>query len=250
MSPAQYISFEIFKSHPQVICLFSTRNGGVSSGPYASLNLGLKTGDQKEMVIENRRLFFDEINIPQSQIAFTDQVHSGNVKHAIHPGIFNQTDALITDKDSLFLVIQTADCFPVFLYDQRKMAVAAIHAGWQGVLNDIIENTIEKMTRIFYSNPADIIGAIGPGLQRECFEIRRDLFSRIDKNYLSAHPDKEKRLFDLNRLITDRLIQQGIKPENVSTTEICSRCDHNNFYSFRRDKNLSGRMFGIIGIHK
>ena len=250
MNPAQYITFDIFKSYPDLVCVFSTRNGGVSTGAYASLNMGLKTGDHQQSVIENRRIFFEKLNIPQVQIAFTDQVHSGNAAYAVGPGILNQTDALITDKENLFLVIQTADCFPVFLYDRKKRAIAAIHAGWQGVLNKIIENTIEKMVRIFDSNPPDIIAAVGPGLQKECFEIRQDLFSRLDQTYLIRHPDNEKRLFDLKNMIQDKLVNQGVKTDNINTTEICTKCDQSNFYSFRRDKNVSGRMFGLIGMRK
>ena len=231
MNSPQFIIFDNFKAYPRLVCVFSTRKGGISVKDYQSLNLGLKTGDRNEFIIENRRRFFNEINVNSSQIAYSDQVHSGHVECVADSGIYRQTDALITDKLNLFLTIQTADCFPVFLYGKKKSIVAAIHAGWRGVFNNIIENTVGMAIEKFRVDPADIIAAIGPGLQRECFEIRRDVFNLIDDKYLSDHPEKEKKYFDLRQTIYDRLLMQGIGAENIDKSEICTKCDRENFFS-------------------
>jgi YfiH family protein len=248
MISPQIITFDLFKSHPQLTCVFSTRRGGISTKEYESLNLGLRTGDREDFVLKNRQRFFSEIHVNQSQIAFSDQVHSSRIAYVSHPGVYLRSDALITDKSNIFLVIQTADCFPIFIYDTQNKIIAAVHAGWRGVLNNIIEKTIDMIIGRFTADPADFMAAMGPGLQKECFEIRRDLFAVVDKIYLTDHADPEIKYFDLEQMIYDKMIKCGFKSDNIFKSGICTKCDSANFYSYRRDKERSGRMFGLIGI--
>ncbi len=248
MISPQFISFQNNFSASEVLCIFSTRNGGLSSGKYHSLNLGLKTGDSRQSVIANREKLFSSINILESQIAFTDQVHSTEVKFVTEPGIYEKTDALITNRPNLYLAIQAADCFPVFIYYPRQQLIAAIHAGWRGVLNGIIEMTITHMRDQFNVEPDNLLTAIGPGLQKECFEVQKDVFSLFDGKYLTETQNKNKQLLDFQSFIIDQLKDSGVIDVNIFHSGICTKCRETDYYSYRRDQHKSGRMIGIIGV--
>ena len=250
MMNTPHISFDILNSFSNLVCQFSTRNGGFSKNDYQSLNLGLHTGDEQTVVNKNRELFFRNLNIPVNNIAFTDQIHSSQVEIVRQPGIYSKSDGLITAEKDIFLVIQTADCFPVFLYDPRTEVVAAVHCGWRSVFAGIIENTVTLMHTRFQIDPQNLLTGIGPGLQKECFEIRADVYEQVQEIYLSAYPEHGKRLFDLQKMIIDKLIKQGVRPENIENVGHCTKCDEALFYSFRRDGQRSGRMMGVIGQRK
>jgi len=244
----QFISFQNFFSTSDLLCVFSTRQGGVSSGKYHSLNLGLKTGDSRQSVMANREKLLSSINIIESKIAFTDQVHSTEVKFVTEPGIYEKTDALITNQLNLYLAIQAADCFPVFIYYPGQQLIAAIHAGWRGALNGIIEKTITHMCDQFKVEPGNLLTAIGPGLQKECFEVQKDVFSLFEGKYLTETQDKTKQLLDLQSFIVDQLKYSGVIDVNIFNSDICTKCQQTDFYSYRRDQQKSGRMMGIIGV--
>lgn len=246
----EHISFDIYNPFPHLICRFSTRKGGKSEGEFSSLNLGLRTGDDQSIVKQNREAFFRYLNVPVKNIAFTDQVHSSTVKIVREPEIYPQTDGLITAEKNLFLVIQTADCFPVFMYDPLAEVVAAVHCGWRSVFSGILENTLTLMRDHFRVNPQNILTAVGPGLQKECFEVRADLYDQVDNRYLSVHPEPDKRLFDLRSMVVDKLQKQGVRSNNIFLADNCTKCEEALFYSFRRDGLRSGRMMGVIGIQE
>ena len=248
MIPPRVLTFHKFFKSPQVLCVFSTRNGGVSSPPYDTMNLGLNTGDLRRDVLSNRRKFFESIKIKKSQIAFTDQIHSANVKNVSQSGVYKNTDAIITDRLNLFLAIQTADCFPIFAFHPKKKVVAAIHAGWRGVQKGIVENTMSHMKTTFNLDLSELLIVIGPGLQKECFEVEMDVYDLFDNKYVLKAHQKNKRLLNLASYLIDTLNSQGVRQENIYATGICTKCSDDNYFSFRRNGNNSGRMMGIIGM--
>ena len=248
MMKTHHVSFNIFETFSNLVCQFSTRNGGISVGDFTSLNLGLRTGDNQDIVKQNRAKFFQDLDVTMENIAFTDQVHSSRVEIVRESKIYPESDGLITDQKNLFLVIQTADCFPVFMYDPVTEVVAAVHCGWRSVFKGILENTITLMRNHFEIDPQNILTAIGPGLQKECFEVRADLYEQVEGKYLSDYPEAGKRLFDLQKMIIDILNNQGVCSHHVSHHNQCTKCNGAMFYSFRRDGQRSGRMMGVIGI--
>ena len=248
MIPPYVLTFQKFFQSPQLLCVFSTRNGGVSSSPYHTMNLGLNTGDLREDVISNRNRFFEGIKIKESQIAFTDQIHSANVNRASKSGIYKHTDAIITDRPNLFLAIQTADCFPIFAFHPAKKIVAAIHAGWRGVQKGIVDKTMSQMKAQFNLDLSELLVVIGPGLQKECFEVEKDVYDLFDNKYVFKTKKINKRLLNLETYLIDTLKRQGVRKENIHSTGICTKCSADKYYSFRRDKNKSGRMMGVIGL--
>ena len=143
MNAKSFITFQNFRDYPELTCVFSTRIGGLSVGKFSSLNLGLNTGDSPNLVRSNRRIFYNALQIPENRIAFQVQTHSANVQCVLKPGIYSDTDALICNTRNIFLAIQTADCFPVFLYSRADKIFAVIHVGWRGALLGILDNTLQ-----------------------------------------------------------------------------------------------------------
>jgi YfiH family protein len=248
MQEGSLVSFPIFRSFAELLCVVSTRQGGFSQGGYTGLNLGKHTGDQLSLVRKNRDHFFGRLGLTEQQVALGEQVHSARVRQVSRAGVYAQTDALITREKNLFLAVLIADCFPVFLFDPFSATVAVIHAGWRGTQAGIIENALVKLKSELNIPAGRIIAAIGPGLQRECFEVRKDVYGLFAQRYLSVHPEPDKKYLDLRQVIVDILLQQGISGEKIEWSAGCTFCSAEKYYSFRREEKNSGRMMGIIGI--
>ena len=248
MSPASYTGFHIFSNFSNIICAFSTRLGGKSSDYNPDQGTRLKTGDKRQILTESRRRFLKEFGILTEQVALTDQIHSRNVSIADKPGIYPHSDALATSKGNIFLVIQTADCFPIFIFDPQTQVVAAIHAGWRGVKSGILQTVIGKLRSRYDLRTANLLVAIGPGLQKECFEVRSDVSKYFPDNYLAIHPDPNKKYLDLSGYIINRMVDLGIPEYQIQNQGDCTKCRTDLYYSYRRDKEQSGRMIGLIGM--
>ncbi|MCR5638690.1 MAG: peptidoglycan editing factor PgeF [Lachnospiraceae bacterium] len=230
------IKFRKFDGIKEISCGFSTRLGGVSSGIYESLNLGFNRGDDRELVMENYRrlgevLFFDE-----KKLVFPDQTHKANVRRVTKEncgaGIMrdkdcSEIDAQITNEKDVPIIVFASDCVPIFLYDQKKKAVAGIHAGWRGTVAQIPVNTVEAMQKEFGSNPEDIIAVIGPSAGKECYEVDgnvADEFIKVFGEEVVSPKENGKYLVDMwasNRL---SLKKAGVKDENISISGICTIC--------------------------
>jgi YfiH family protein len=235
-------SFGIFPSH-KIIHAFSTRLGGVSPAPFDSLNLGRNTKDDAKNIEKNKKLFFNRLNINKSRCVFPIQVHSDTIVTVNRPGIIDHCDALITKEKNLFLTIQTADCFPVFLYNPLAEVIAIIHSGWRGSALNIVGQTIEKMG----GNPDHILAAIAPGIQRSCYQVSKETAANFAAKYSAADNENHFKL-DLLAVIYDQLIEKGIKRNNIEIDRDCTHCREDLYYSYRRDGENAGRMMGVIGM--
>ena len=158
------------------------------------------------------------------------------------------TDALITKCKDICLMVLTADCVPVLLYDPATHSAAAIHAGWRGTANGIVGLTVEKMIREFGTNPSNLVAAIGPCIAACCFEVGDDVaehFSRWPEVVL-RRPNWPKPHVDLvlaNRL---QLEQAGVLPQNIESSGECTKCGPHGFFSYRRDQTLGRIGTGIV----
>jgi YfiH family protein len=244
------ITFEILKTLQGFIHGFSTREmeGGMSSGPFHNFNLGNFQQDEKTHIEHNRILFFRQLHINSSCVAYPRQIHSAHVRLIVRPGTYPDCDALITRQKKVYLSIQTADCFPLFLIEPKAGIVALVHAGWRGVLNHIVEHTVGMMTEHMDADPAKILAAIGPGLQTECFEVKSDVYRFVPEDFHHPHPTNNKRYIDLAGFINKKLIALGLQTGNIEVSDLCTKCRPDLFFSFRRDGIKSGRMMGILGI--
>ena len=242
----ELLHFSLFSSIAWISHGISTRKGGVSKGNFASLNLGIVEGDTAQNVKENRHRFLDVLDCRESQLAKPVQVHSKRVVYVREPGIYEDTDALVTDKKGLCLSVKTADCVPLMLCDIKHQIVGLVHAGWRGVVAGIITSTIDMMKEIFASEAADIIAGIGPAIRKCCYEIGNEVAAK----FLSSEVEERYgRLYlDLTTATKNRLMSNGILTENIDDISLCTSCLEDQFYSHRRDKGRTGRMMTIIGM--
>ena len=224
-----------------VHALVTTREGGVSSGPYASLNLGVRTGDDADAVAENRARL--NVCLPQPP-RWLAQVHGSTVVDADVLQDIPQADASVARKPGTVCAILIADCLPILLTDRAGSCVAAAHAGWRGLAGGVIANTVTRMP----AAPADLLAWIGPGIGPDAFEVGDDVLHAFCDGapehrtaFAALRPGKW--LCDLPALARTALRRAGLTQIYGGTD--CTVVDPQRFYSYRRDK-ITGRMAALI----
>jgi len=216
---------------------FTTRAGGVSEGPYASLNLGRLSGDRDERVEENRRLACEAIGADPARLALARQVHSAIVLRAA-PGLRGgPADGLWTDEPGLPLLALAADCLPIVLArtDARPRAVCVLHAGWRGLLAGIVGAGARTL------GGGRLAAAVGPGIGPCCYEVGEEV----------AAPFRERFGGDVvrsGRLDLWTCAERALRAAGVTAVERvdrCTACEPETFFSHRRDRGRTGRQ-GVI----
>ena len=220
----------------------STRKGGVSSTPYETLNLGRRTDDAPAHVEENRRRFYRAMTVSSRRIAIPQQVHGDAIAYVSHPGTFPETDALVTDVSGIALVVQVADCLPIFLYDSRQRAVGLVHAGWKGMTRFIVRKAVEEMVRCFHTHPQYLHVYFGPSIGPCCYEVQDDVASHFSRKYV---PDGKLNLW---ACAEDQLIEAGVQKEKIETSKLCTVCLSDWFFSHRVSGGKAGRMMAVFGL--
>jgi YfiH family protein len=238
----------IFTPYPWLIAAESTRHGGVSSEPYASLNLGLYTDDDPADIRENRRRFFGAIGTTASQVAGARQVHGCEVHYVEEPGQYEGYDALITDRPGLFLTVTVADCTPILLADIRRRSIAAIHAGWRGTIAGIVSKTMEAMRRHFGADPRDCRAYIGTCIDACSYEVDADVADHFDDPFRQWDASRGKFLVDLKAANRAQLIHQGVPSGQIEISAHDTVRHNEDFFSHRKEKGHTGRMLAGIGM--
>lgn len=238
------ISSEIFRNFLEIKFGFSTRIGGVSPEPYG-MNLSFNVGDNKLNVIKNRKLFFGELKIGLDELAIPLQVQGCTVRRVFVQGGYDDCDGLITNSYGVFLTITTADCLPIFLFDPVVKCVGAVHAGWRGLTCNIIPKAIIMMQNELGSFPENILVFIAPAAGVCCYEVQDDVAIKFSEKYVVR---KEKKYLDMKLYAKHQLISSGVDARNIEISEYCTICNPELFHSYRRDREKSGRMMGVIGL--
>ncbi len=238
--------FKIFKNQ-NIVHSFSTRQGGFSSGTFESLNLGLSTKDKRSEVKKNREEYFSFLKIEEAQLVAAQQIHSDNISVVTAPGVIKETDALITNIPGLVLSIQTADCFPVFILDQKNRVCALVHSGWRGTAKNIVGKTINRMGNEFASLTQDLLIAIGAGIQQDNYQVDNKTAAFFEIKYLKEDSPGHFKL-NIQENIIDQLLEKNISIDQMEIDNRCTFKDSIHFYSYRRDRLLSGRMMGLMGL--
>ncbi len=235
---------------------FTTRLGGVSTGHLASLNIGMHRGDEAENVAENFRILADAVGFAPENLVLTWQIHTDIVRvvtKADHKGLdhhdYPQCDALVTNDPGTALVIFTADCTPILLWDAQIGAVGAAHAGWRGTAADIAGKTVQAMCAAFGCDPANIRAAIGPNIGPCCFETDREVPDAMRATYGQAAENAiraagAKYYVNLKEINALALRRAGVKHVEISTD--CTMCQHDRFWSHRYTQGLRGSQGAII----
>ena len=213
---------------------FSTREGGVSEGAYASLNLGLLTKDEPANVEENRRRLCAEVDADPARLALNRQVHGTTVRRAVAGERTERADGLWTDEPRVPMLAMTADCVPVALARTNgdKPGLAILHVGWRGLADGVIASGVETLG----GRPA---AAIGPAIGPCCYEIGPEVAALFDADLVGD------RKLDLWTAAERALRGAGV--EEVERTDVCTSCHPELFFSHRRDEGVTGRQ-GVIGV--
>lgn len=225
-----------------VIASFSRRQDG---------NMSLSFGDTRDS-LANRKKFLSGQGIDYRDLITAKQVHGNNVEYVgqkdkgsgalDYESSIIDTDGFITDQTGVALAILTADCLSVFIYDQKRPAVAILHAGWRSTEKNISQAGIRAMQNKFGSQPKDLFVGFGPSIRACCFEVEKDFKS----NFAFGLLKRDGRLFmDIALINQQQLIDCGVKKENIFDPQLCTFSD-DGFFSFRREAKAAGRLISVI----
>jgi len=233
---------------------FTTRRGGVSSESYCCLNLGSGGGDSPEKVDRNLDLLCAAVDMSRESLVRMDQVHSDSV-HVLRSPDEEMPDgghdATVTDVPGVALGVLVADCVPILLHDPVKRVVGAVHAGWKGTVAGVAAKAVKTMAREYGSSPRDILAAIGPAIGPCCYEVDERVIRPLGERFgdikdLVTEKGGGKWLLDLWKANTVLLTGAGLVPDNIASMGLCTSCNNEMFYSYRRDGRKTGRMMGLV----
>jgi len=237
---------------------FTTRCGGVSEGIFESFNLGSNRGDEPEKVRENYRRLCELFGVGIDDCAVTKQVHENVVRivdkrdrHVCMSTVPYEADGIVTREKGLPIICMIADCVPVLLHDGENSVIGAIHCGWRSSVGDILKNALDAMVSLG-AKPECIHAALGPAIGRCCFETDDDVPQAIEK-YLGGDTEglfdrraDGKTMVDLRAANARRLVQLGVKAENIDISEECTFCSHHKYWSHRFTKGNRGSQAAVI----
>jgi conserved hypothetical protein, YfiH family len=261
-SGVSFLTFDVFKNE-NLIAAVSTKNGGVSTGAYHSLNMGFSTDDAPEKVRENRKRFFDVLGIIPERLvncALVHGIHMEKVGKADcgrgaqdFTSAIPACDGLYTNEKNVPLGLNYADCTPLLFYDPVTSSIAVAHGGWRGTAGNIAGEAMRHLQESYGAEPKNIKAGIGPAIGKSVFEVEKDVVEAFEKIFdeeemkrLSAPKGEGKILIDLplaNRILIERA---GILPENIEDCGICTYCRNDLFYSYRKAAGRTGRHMAVM----
>ncbi|MDH4226308.1 MAG: peptidoglycan editing factor PgeF [Deltaproteobacteria bacterium] len=248
-----YETSPLLSNEKGVIHAFTGRKGGVSKAPYTSLNLAFHVNDSSTDVEKNRGLVKKAFSL--EKIFTLEQVHGDEVymlKAAALPSHAPTADAVITDIRNTSIGILTADCLPVIFYDKKTASIGACHAGWRGTQKSISSKTVAAMEQAFGAKPENIIASLGPYIGPCCYVVGFDVYdafadrSNRDEFFGKAHGSS--RSLDIALATKLELALHGLREENISVSASCTSCRNNDFFSYRKDKAVTGRQLAFISL--
>ena len=236
---------------------FTTRFGGVSTGCLDSLNIGTRRGDDPQNVLKNYEILGREMGFSPEDLVLTRQTHTDVVLavDASHRGrgLFSpdlpECDGLITNTPGVGLVVFTADCTPILLWDKLTGAVGAVHAGWRGTASQIAAKAVKAMETHYGSRPEDICAAIGPNIGPCCFETDADVPEAMIAAFgeeAKAHIRQEGKKYYVNLKELNALSLRRAGVENIEISKECTACRPDKFWSHRRVGSERGSQGAII----
>lgn len=262
-----FLTFPILEELPWLIHGFSTRLGGVSSGPCATMNLDPAREQNRENVEENLRRMGGALGFTTEHLVRTFQSHTDHVA-VVNRNDCNcagnrrtdlrDTDGLITGDPYAVLMVFVADCVPVLLADPVNRVIAAVHSGWRGTEKKITATAVRKMQEEFHSDPKDILAGIGPSICRDCYEVGEDVAeafrSACPKDQWDSIllPGRKEGKFQLDLWEANRIILEaaGILPEHIQTGGLCTCCNPELLFSHRASGGKRGTLAGFIGFRQ
>ena len=262
----EYFSFEALEKYEGLINGFSTRIGGVSEGPYASMNLSFsREPDNKEGVLENYKIMAKALGVKEDSFVLSYQEHSTNVrvvnKSDMGKGVsverdYRNIDGLITDERGITLGAFFADCIPLYFYDRKKHVLFDFDDD-EKLLEFAKEKLFlsDEMAKKFGTDAKDVIACIGPGICQDCYQVSEDVYEEFSKNFKSEDIESIFRedgedhfrlsLWKANETV---LKEAGVLPENIFTSNICTACNPDLLYSHRIMGDIRGNMAAFLAL--
>ncbi|MCF6244072.1 MAG: peptidoglycan editing factor PgeF [Sulfurovum sp.] len=251
------ISFYQFKKFDTIPSCMHRVTTKVRNEPYHG-SMALHTGENTKDIIDNRKKIARHLRWGyKSCFIVANQTHSDNIYIISEPTdrgwllaetVVENCDALITNKKNIILTILTADCVPILLMDKEKDVIAAVHAGWRGTKSDILSKTVKKMCDIFHCDTKDIIAGIGPAIGVCCYEVDCNVAKYFSDSEAIPTEIVGKYMLDLAFANKQQLLNVGLLNAHIEMSNICTACEVDRFFSYRKEKGCSGRFMSMIGL--
>lgn len=235
---------------------FSTRQTTNSN----EFTLGHFSADHREQILANRQRLQAAVNAEQATLVTAKQIHSADIRsindHEDAQREPQPGDALTANLSHLLLGIQTADCMPIVLVDERTRAFAGVHAGWRGTWQEIVARTVERMQQAYGSRPEDLHVALGPAICAENFEVGPEVLDQFRRQFsyaeqlISKLQPTGKGFIDLNRCNAQQLMDAGVRPERIYDSALCTVARNDLFFSYRKERGHEryvGRLMCVVG---
>lgn len=243
-----------------VVAFTTTRLGGVSTGNYASFNINTHCGDRPEAAESNLRALARMLGVEPRHIVMPHQTHGVELRQIapefmtlapeVRRMVLEGVDGVMTREAGVCIGVSTADCIPVLLYDSEHHATAAVHAGWRGTAQRIVQKAVAGMRLSFGTRPQAVRAIIGPGISMEHFEVGDEVYQQFEEAAFDMRQiavRREKWHLDLpgcNRL---QLLEAGIEAANIHQSAVCTYAQADEYFSARRLGVASGRLYtGIL----
>lgn len=252
-----YFTAENLLALPFIIHAFCTRHGGISDGPFSSLNFSSRTGDDHWKILENHTILARHFGFQPKQLFMVHQVHGDDifildenapVTYPDGPPI--SCDALVTAHTSIAIGIKTADCVPILMVDTENCVIAAVHAGWKGTALALAARVVKVLGERYGTRPEHLIAAVGPAIGPCCYEVDETVIRAMadQKNSLTlcAGGRKGRWMLDLVSANRFQLMRAGIPEDGIAVANICTSCRRDLFFSHRGEEGLTGRQLSFI----
>ncbi|MDD5006225.1 MAG: peptidoglycan editing factor PgeF [Candidatus Omnitrophica bacterium] len=216
------------------------------------LNLGF-VNQPESLMKDNRQCVLSRLNLKLEQLVCLQQVHADNVyiakkddkgRGAVrYTEAISETDAVITNEKDIALSVFTADCLSVFIIDKKKNVIALVHAGWKSTKKSIVKKTIFIMHQVFETQPRDIAVFFGPAIRKCCYEVGEEFLNYFKRGITR---EKDKIYLDLAEINSWQLKESGVPENNIFDSGICTSCQNDKFFSYRREKESCGRQMSLV----
>lgn len=236
---------------------FTTRQGGVSQGIWASLNLSFTRGDDPKAVKENFRRVAEAFGVEVDRLVLSRQTHTTNVKQVglwdagngiTRENCFEDVDGLITNEPGLVLSTFYADCVPLYFLDPVHKAIGLSHSGWRGTVGRMGAETLKAMEREYHTRPEETLCVIGPSICQKCYEVSQDVIQQFREEFgpqareFYVEKAQGKYQLDLWKANEAVLEEAGVKREHMATAGLCTCCNHNLLFSHRASLGKRGNL--------
>lgn len=240
---------------PGLLAFSTTRGGGLSAGPYRSLNLGEAVGDDPHLVGANLRRLRESFALPAESLHTVRQVHgTALVRVGRHDPpaevAAREADILISDAPGTTLLMRFADCLPLLVFAPRGRALGLAHCGWRGVAGGVVEKLLSAFAIEFALDPPELSAALGPCICRDCFKVGDDTSALFLRRFtdlpgiggLVRTGPGGGGTVDLPGIVEALLVSRGVPADRIARAGVCTACRPDLFFSHRRDRGTTGRI--------